>query len=118
MSSHGIRFRGTQFWIRHRRREYGPFDYEWARDFGGVELIYRGEKFGEYCSPGELYADLKSARLPQTVVEVGSIVLGSIVYGVLHSLGPEERQEFLESRLCETGYERFAGDAISGNFSF
>ena len=28
--THGIRFEGTRFWVLHRRREFGPFDYEWS----------------------------------------------------------------------------------------
>ena len=115
MLNHGLRFQGTKFWIRHRRREYGPFDYEWSSDLRGVELMYRGEKFGEYCSPGELFADLKPARLPRTVVAVGSIVLGCIILGILNGLDPAARRELIETRLRETGYERFAPEVTPDN---
>lgn len=108
MSSHALRFQGTQFWVRHRRRDYGPFDYEWSRDLGGMELLYRGEKFGEYCSPDEIYADLKSEALPRAVVDVGSVVLGCIIYGILHGLDATSRWDFIRHRLAESGYERFA----------
>ncbi|MFQ5732387.1 MAG: hypothetical protein ACE5KM_10600 [Planctomycetaceae bacterium] len=112
-TAHGLRFDQTQFWIRHRSREYGPFDYEWSRDLGGVELTYCGEKFGEYCGPLEIYADLKSYSLPKTVVEVGSIVLGCVIYGILNGLDTPERGRFLNARLHENGYDRFTvrGDA-------
>jgi len=108
MSSHGLRFQETRFWVRHRRREYGPFDYEWSRDLGGMELMFRGEKFGEYCSPAEIYADLKTFRLPKTVAEVGSIVLGCVIYSVLNSLSDEARQELIARQLLEQGYRQFA----------
>ena len=34
----GLRFEGSAFWVRHRHREFGPFDYEWSRDMLGIEL--------------------------------------------------------------------------------
>lgn len=107
MSPHGLRFDGTRFWVCHRRREYGPFDYEWSRDLGGVELTFCGEKFGEYCSPAEIYADLKVFELPRTVVEVGSIVLGCIVYGVLNGLDGPARREMIQRQLTAGGHARF-----------
>ena len=91
----------------HRRREYGPFDYEWSKDFCGVELAYAGRKFGEYCSRDEIFADLKEFKLPMRVVEVGSIVLGCIVYGVLNGLSQPERDKLLIDRLQSSGHERF-----------
>jgi len=104
---HGVRFVGSQFWVTHRHREYGPFDYQWSRDLGGIELTYRGEKFGEYCSEEELYADLKEYRLPIRVVEVSSILLGCVIYAVLHSLSETEREEMFLDRLRSTGHEKF-----------
>src|SRR5262245_31833571 len=82
--THGLRFADTCFWVTHRRREYGPFDYEWSKDLNGVELTYAGQKFGEYCSDAEIFADLKEFQLPTSVVEVGSIVIGCIVFGLLN----------------------------------
>ena len=35
--AHGVRFDGTRFWVVHRRREFGPFDYEWSGDLDGIE---------------------------------------------------------------------------------
>ena len=107
MISHGLRFQGNRFWVRHRRRDYGPFDYEWSNDLRGVELTFRGEKFGEYCSPEEIYADLKHALIPRTVSEVGSIVLGCIVFGILNGLDESARWELIERRLTENGFEKF-----------
>jgi len=99
--------------VRHRRREYGPFDYEWSRDLRGVELTYRGVRFGEYCSDEEIFADLKEFSLPMCVVEVASIVLGCIIYGVLHGLGTAERRRLLIERLCQLGHDKFAVDIES-----
>lgn len=105
--SHGLRFEESRFWVIHRRREYGPFDYEWSKDFYGVELMFEGTKFGEYCSQEELFADLKEFRLPKTVVEVGSIVLGSIIFSILNGLKEDERYRVVCEQLKEKGYERF-----------
>lgn len=108
--SHGIYLEGTRFWVKHRRRMYGPFDYEWTPDFCGVEMLYDGQKFGEYCSCDEIFADLKPFRLPMSVVRVTSIVMGCVLYGVLNGLKEMERQQLLSSRLRELGYEQFAPD--------
>lgn len=110
--SHAIRFDGTGFWVTHRRREYGPFDYEWSKDLCGVELMYARRKFGEYISDAEIFADLKEFQLPITVVEVSSIVLGCIVYAVLNGLGQTERRLLVKSRLAAAGHENYA-NAIS-----
>lgn len=106
--SHGLRFDGTRFWVTHRRRKYGPFDYEWSQDFLGIELLFRGRKFGEYCSSEEIYADLKQFRLPMRVVEVASIVLGCTLYGVLNGWSRPEREQLLIDRLCSMGHQKFA----------
>ncbi len=107
-NSCGLRFVGTRFWVIHRRRQYGPFDYEWSKDFNGIEMLYRGDKFGEYCSSEEIYADLKEFGLPMSVVEVTSIAIGSILYGLLNGLSSDEKQSLLVFRLCEHGYEKFS----------
>jgi len=103
-----LRFEGTRFWVTHRRRSFGPFDYEWSKDFCGVELTYRGRKFGEYCSTDEIFADLKEFELPTTVVEVSSIVLGCVIFGVLNGLNEAERRSLLIERLTSSGYAKFA----------
>ena len=108
--SHSLRFDETQFWVIHRRREYGPFDYNWNKDYRGIELLYAGEKFGEYCSPEELFADLRRFCLPMSVVQVASIVLGCTVFGVLNGWSLEERKQLLGEKLADQGFERFTGD--------
>ena len=72
--------------MTHRRRRYGPFDYEWSKDFAGIELTFAGDKFGEYCGKEEIFADLKTYGLPAAVVPVATIVMGCVVYGVLNGL--------------------------------
>lgn len=91
----------------HRRREYGPFDYEWSKDLGGIELMYAGQKFGEYCSDDEIFADLKEFQLPMSVVEVGSIVIGCIVFGLLNGLSEAQRTALVAQRLQSLGYGKF-----------
>ena len=83
----GLRFEGTAFWVRHRHREYGPFDYEWSRDLGGVELIYGREKFGEFCSADEIYADLKEFHLPMAGTR-GVMNRASVQPETAHSFKP------------------------------
>jgi hypothetical protein len=106
--THGILFEGSRFWVTHRRRDYGPFDYEWSQDFAGLEFTYGGKKFGEYCSKEEIFADLKEFRLPATVVEVATIVMGCLIFGVLHGQPEADRRRFIRDRLVSGGYERFA----------
>ena len=108
MPTHGVLFEGSRFWVTHRRRDYGPFDYEWSPDFAGVELVYAGQKFGEYCSKEEFFADLKEFRLPAAVVDVATIVLGSLVRGILSGLPESERRQLICDQLITAGYERFA----------
>ena len=108
LPAHGLRFEDTRFWVTHRHREYGPFDYEWSKDLYGLELVYRGRKFGEYCSEHEIFADLKEFKLPTRVVEVGSIVMGCVLFGVLNGLSQPERRELLIERLKSMGYPKFA----------
>lgn len=98
---------GSRFWVIHRRLQYGPFDYEWSPDFRGVELLYDGHKFGEYCSVEELFADLKPFGLPMSVVNVTSIVMGCVLFGVFHGLRDAERRDLVTQRLKEHGYEQF-----------
>ena len=105
--SHGIQLDGNRFWVKHRRRVYGPFDYEWTSDFCGVEMLYNGEKFGEYCSVDEIFADLKHFQLPMSVVRVTSIVMGCILFGVLNGLSEFERNQMLTEQLRNLGYGQF-----------
>lgn len=109
----GIRFEGTAFWVRHRHQEYGPFDYEWARDMAGIELLYDGTKFGEFCSSDEISADMREFRLPMRVVEVSSIVSGAIVLGLIDGLDADSKRRLVEQQLNQRGLERFA-ESIDG----
>jgi hypothetical protein len=111
-SSTGLRFEGTAFWVRHRNQEYGPFDYEWARDLGGIELTYQREKFGEFCDFDAICADLREFKLPMRVVEVSSIVCGSIVFGVLNALSDLEKRDVVRQHLEKNGLERFSENIL------
>jgi hypothetical protein len=82
---HVIVFGGLRFWVTHRRRDYSTFDYEWSRDFAGIELLDQAQKFGEYCSREEIFADLKPFQLPRRVVA-----------------GPGDRSSRLRSRWSES----------------
>ncbi len=108
MSTHGITFDGSRFWVTHRRREYGPFDYEWSSDFAGVEFRYQGEKFGEYCSRHEIFCDLRPFALPLRVVEVASITLGAVIFGVLNGLDEAHKRWTVYDHLTRRGLDRFA----------
>ena len=108
MSPHAITFDGSQFWVTHRRCNYGPFDYEWSPDFAGVELLYRGQKFGEYVSRTEIYADLRQFELPQRVVEVACITLGAVIFGVLNGLDEPHKRWTVYDHLTRRGLDRFA----------
>ncbi len=107
---HGLRFWGTQFWVIHRGREFGPFDYEWSSDFHGIELLYRGQKFGEVCSEEEFFADLKPLRLPMRAAQVACVVLGSMVLGIVRGLSPAEKHALLVENLRRHGLEKFAAN--------
>lgn len=109
----GIRFEGTAFWVRHRHQEYGPFDYEWARDLSGIELLYGRSKFGEFCSEDEVCADLREFKLPMRVVEVTSIVCGTIIVGILGGMATDDRYALVRQHLNDHGLDRFA-DNIEG----
>jgi hypothetical protein len=108
MSPHGIHFDGSRFWVTHRRRDYGPFDYEWNREYDGIELLYQGDKFGEFCSSEEIFCDLKPYSLPQRVVEVAVITLGAILFGVLNGLDDAHKRWTIYDHLTRRGLDRFA----------
>jgi hypothetical protein len=108
--SRGLRFEESRFWITHRRREYGPFDYEWSADLYGVELTYQGRKFGEICSEREIYADLQGFGLPARVAEVASIVSGCLLFAMLNGLSGDERRSLLQSHLLDHGCSEYLAD--------
>lgn len=109
----GLRWEGTRFWVIHRRREYGPFDYEWSHDLNGLRMIYQGKTFGEICGSDEFFADLKEFRLPTSVVRVATLTLGCHLYGVIRGLNHLQRMDLLRSRLVEHGYRDFLPPAIT-----
>lgn len=116
MHAHGIRFTSHGFWVRHRRHEYGPFDYEWSKDLRGVEFTFRREKFGEFCSSDELFADLGPYRLPHAVAQVASIVIACIVDGVLRGDPPRARCAAAEFWLREHGLGHFVHFILEDDF--
>ncbi len=107
LRTHGVRIQDTRIWVTHRRLEYGPFDYEWIPNLRGIELTFRGDKFGEILSEEEIYADLSQYRLPPRVVEVAVLVLGNALYSGLNGYNECERRDILEDRLIEAGCVRF-----------
>ena len=106
--THGVRFLDTAFVVIHRRREYGPFDYEWSTDLHSVDLTYRGVKYGEVCSPAQLYVDLREFRLPQRVVQVAMLVTGGVLQSLRQGCTPSERDLRIRRLLCAAGCGRFA----------
>ena len=106
--NNGIQLTGSTFAVVHRGRSYGPFDYEWSRDFQGVEFLCRGKKFGEYCSANEVYADLKEFRLPTRVYQVASIAIAALVKSIFDGIPERQRPGVLKRQLCELGFERYA----------
>lgn len=104
---HALRLRGSEVWVIHRRREYGPFDYEWSSDFCGVALLYAGRKFGEYCSQDEFCADLGDFPVPLTVSQVGSLALGCVLYGLMRGYTEQERRELIGTQLQRHGFGHF-----------
>lgn len=108
--SHGLRFDESRFWVIHRRTEYGPFDYDWSPDLRGVELLYQGRKFGEVCSPQEIFADLKEFHLPRRVAEVASVVLGCLVLGIASGFNVDEKNALLATTLRDFQCDAFLDD--------
>lgn len=104
----GVRFRGASFWVVYRRREYGPFDYQWSADLHGFEMVYAGTKFGEICSDEEMFADLKGSGLPRRVAEIACIVLASIFRGIRMGLGRNGRRELVRQEVVRFAGEQYA----------
>jgi hypothetical protein len=79
------------FWVTFRRRNYGPFEYQWSIDLRGMEFNYQGQKFGEVCSREEFYADLKPFELPMTVCRAAAITAAIIAQGIPDGISVQER---------------------------
>lgn len=110
MNAHGVTISPQGIWIRHRRTNHGPFDYQWSLDLFGVELIYQGQKFGECCGGNQVYADLSEFQLPMTVVRVASIVLGTTVRSILQGEPVETRIGRVQDELRQHGFDPFADE--------
>lgn len=108
MSPHGVRFNERTFYVRHRHREYGPFDYEWAPNLRGIEFTYCRQKFGEFYDILEISADLREFKLPMRVVEVSTIVTGSLVLGLMSGVESSAKRQIIEENLERHGLHRFA----------
>lgn len=106
--THGLRFDGSAFYVIHRRREFGPFDYHWSSDLRSVDLTYQGRKFGEVFSAAQMCVDLRDFKLPRRVVQVAVLVTGAILQS-LH-LGDDEstRTRRIAAVLRDFGCRRFA----------
>jgi hypothetical protein len=99
--THGLRFEETAFYVRHRRREFGPFDYQWTDGLGSVLLTFQGRTYGEICSPEQLYADLREFELPRRVVQVAILVVGCQLQSIRCGHAVSERTALLRHVLTE-----------------
>jgi hypothetical protein len=106
--THGVRFVGTAFFVVHRRREYGPFDYHWGADLRSVDLTYRGVRFGEVWSAAQMFVDLREFRLPQRVVQVAVLVSGCLLHGLHRGDTLADRLRHIAAVLRQFGCGRFA----------
>ncbi|MBL4886640.1 MAG: hypothetical protein JKY95_19210 [Planctomycetaceae bacterium] len=97
----------TQFWVMHRRKYYGPFDYQWSLDLYGIELLYQREKYGECCSDEEFFADLKPYCLPARVSEVATVVSGTVVSCIFRCIMSQDRLQKITENLKKLGLERY-----------
>jgi hypothetical protein len=95
------------YWVISRDRAFGPFDYQWSADLRGIQFTFRGETFGEFCSPHEFFADLKPFGLPLTVCRIAAIVSGSIVNGIQSGSDQTHRAEDLAKLLRQFGFDQF-----------
>lgn len=111
----GIRINGTQIWVVHRFEEFGPFDYQWSPDLRGVELTYQNQKFGEYCSSEEMFADLSEFQLPSSVYRVATVALGNYVQSLIKGLPEEEQNQSILTGLRDSGFDKYANLFPSAN---
>lgn len=113
--THGLRFTETAFYVVHRRREYGPFDYDWTPDLRGVELTYCGRKYGEVLSPHQMSVDLSPFRLPRKVMQVAVLITGGLLCSIRQGDSPEQRRRRLTAVLAQFGCERFAAEIVDSS---
>ena len=105
---YGVTFKELTFWVVHRSVTYGPFDYQFSIDLDGIEMLYQGDKFGECCGEDQFFADLKSYKIPITVSEVATVVMGAIIFGIYHGESEQQRHEHIYQRLCDAKMPRYA----------
>lgn len=98
-----LRFEGTGFWVNHEGSEYGPFDYDWNKDYRSVNLLFQGHKFGEYVGRAEHFADLSELCLPREVGAIGTVALVSICCARLEGWSADETRDFLYRNLDRLG---------------
>ncbi len=107
LPDYGVILEETGFWVVHRRRRFGPFDYQFSSDLNGIEYLYQGEKYGEYCSAEEFFADLKPYQLPLRVTEVAIVVTASLTRCLFQGIAEAKRLEMIRQQLLRAGLERY-----------
>lgn len=106
--THGLRFDGSAFFVIHRRREFGPFDYHWSADLRSVDLTYQGVRYGEVFSAAQLCVDLSEFRLPRCVVQVAVLTTGCILQALHRGDDAALRYRRIAAVLRQFGCRRFA----------
>jgi hypothetical protein len=97
----------SAWWIVSRGQHWGPFDYQWSSDLRGVELLFKGEKYGEVCSEDEFFADLAPFGLPISVCRVAAIIAGSVAVSLAAVEEADVRISRLVNALDEFGFGRY-----------
>ncbi len=103
-----IFMRSDDFWIVFRHRFYGPFDYQWSIDLYGMEFRFQGQKFGEFCSDNEFFADLSPFGFPPEVCSVVTLVAAHLVQGIRSGSSPDDRIRALKLLLAQHEHETFS----------
>lgn len=106
-NSHEIILRSEDFWVVFGQRMFGPFDYQWSTDLHGIEFRYQGQKFGEFCSDEEFFADLHPYQLPLTVCQVAILVAANLVSGIRNGTPQTDRILDLTQLLAKHNFEKF-----------
>lgn len=95
------------FWIHHRGKGYGPFDYQFSNDLGGIEFLFQADKYGEFCSSEEFFADLKPYGLPIRVSEVAAVVTGTLARCIFQGIAASDRSRLVTRQLEKLGLGRY-----------
>ena len=77
-----------------------------------MAMTFQGQKFGEYCSEDELFADLKPFKLPLSVSQVSTVIMGTQFYCVLNGYTEVERRHEVIRRLAEFGFSKYTGEIV------